>query len=64
MANKKVALFIVLGILIGAALTLIAQQQRQTGKAYWLDADPPGELHGDVNETAKPIEVMVIEQQK
>lgn len=36
----------------------------ETGKAYWLDADPPGELHGDVNETTKPIEVMVIEQQK
>ena len=36
----------------------------ETGKAYWLDADPPGELHGDVNETNAPIEVMVIEQQK
>jgi quercetin dioxygenase-like cupin family protein len=36
----------------------------ETGKAYWLDADPPGELHGDVNETTKPIEVMVVELQK
>ena len=36
----------------------------ETGKAYWLDADPPGELHGDVNETSKPIEVMVVELQK
>jgi len=36
----------------------------ETGKAYWLDADPPGELHGDVNETDKPIEVMVVELQK
>jgi redox-sensitive bicupin YhaK (pirin superfamily) len=33
----------------------------ETGKAYWLDADPPGELHGDVNESAHPIEVMVVE---
>ena len=33
----------------------------ETGKAYWLDADPPGELHADVNETGKPIEVMVVE---
>ena len=36
----------------------------ETGKAYWLDADPPGEMHGDVNETTKPIEVMVVELQK
>ena len=36
----------------------------ETGKAYWLDADPAGEMHGDVNETAKPIEVMVVELQK
>jgi hypothetical protein len=36
----------------------------ETGKAYWLDADPPGELHGDVNETTRPIEVMVVELQK
>jgi quercetin dioxygenase-like cupin family protein len=33
----------------------------EAGKAYWLPADPPGELHGDVNEGAAPIEVMVIE---
>ena len=33
----------------------------QTGKAYWLDADPPGKLHGDSNESDKPIEMMVIE---
>jgi hypothetical protein len=36
----------------------------ETGKAYWLDADPPGQLHGDVNETMKPIEVMVVELQQ
>ena len=124
MPTKKSVLLIVAGVLAGAALTLIAQQQAQitqripqfenpqvkvwktiimpnqplsmhrhengrtivalvggtltikkengqtgkltweTGKAYWLDADPPGELHGDVNETSRPIEVMVIEQQK
>jgi quercetin dioxygenase-like cupin family protein len=33
----------------------------ETGKAYWLDADPPGERHGDTNEGADPIEVMVVE---
>jgi quercetin dioxygenase-like cupin family protein len=33
----------------------------ETGKAYWLDADPPGERHGDTNEGPEPIEVMVVE---
>lgn len=33
----------------------------ETSKAYWLEADPLGTLHGDVNESDKPIEVMVIE---
>ena len=33
----------------------------ETGKAYWLPPDPPGELHKDVNDTGKPIEVMVVE---
>ncbi len=33
----------------------------ESGKAYWLDADPPGETHADVNNTARPIEVIVVE---
>jgi|SRR5436190_5926634 len=34
----------------------------ETGKAYWLDADPPGDKkHADVNETKEIIEVMVVE---
>jgi|SRR5581483_980906 len=33
----------------------------EEGKAYWLDADPKGTFHGDVNETNAPIEVMVVE---
>jgi predicted amidohydrolase YtcJ/quercetin dioxygenase-like cupin family protein len=33
----------------------------ETGKAYWLPADAPGETHGDRNEGPDPIEVMVIE---
>ena len=32
-----------------------------TGTAYWLTEDPPHTLHGDVNESDEPIEVMVIE---
>lgn len=33
----------------------------ETGNAYWLDADPPGELHGDVNEGTEPVEVVVVQ---
>lgn len=33
----------------------------ETGRAYWLDSDPPGAQHADVNEGSEPIEVMVIE---
>jgi hypothetical protein len=33
----------------------------ETGKAYWLGADPPGQTHADVNETTDPIEVIVVE---
>lgn len=33
----------------------------ETGNAYWLDADPPGELHGDVNEGSEPVEVIVVQ---
>jgi quercetin dioxygenase-like cupin family protein len=33
----------------------------EAGKAYWLDADPPGQMHADVNDTSKPIEVIVVE---
>lgn len=36
----------------------------ETGKAYWLPADPPGELHVDLNETDRPIAVMVVEIKK
>ena len=33
----------------------------ETGSAYWLEADPPGELHGDVNEGLEPVEVIVVQ---
>lgn len=35
----------------------------ETGKAYWLPANPPGTMHADVNAGDKPIEVMVVELQ-
>ena len=33
----------------------------EKGKAYWLGVDPPGQQHGDVNDTSQPIEVIVVE---
>jgi hypothetical protein len=33
----------------------------ESGKAYWLDADPPGEMHGDLNEGKETMEVIVVE---
>ena len=36
----------------------------ETGKAYWLPANPPGTHHQDINVGDGPIEVMVVELQK
>lgn len=33
----------------------------EDGKAYWLDKDPPGKVHGDLNEGPGTIEVIVVE---
>jgi hypothetical protein len=33
----------------------------ESGKAYWLTADAPGQLHADVNPGTEPIEVVVVE---
>ena len=33
----------------------------ERGKAYWLDADPPGQRHADLNNTERAIEVIVVE---
>jgi quercetin dioxygenase-like cupin family protein len=36
----------------------------ETGKAYWLPANPPNAVHSDVNAGDKPMEVMVVELEK
>lgn len=36
----------------------------ETGKAYWLGIDPPGQEHGDLNKGTQPIEVIVVELKK
>jgi hypothetical protein len=33
----------------------------ESGKAYWLDADPPNAQHGDLNKGKEPMEVIVVE---
>ncbi len=36
----------------------------ESGNAYWLDADPAGEQHGDLNRGDAPMEVMVVEMRR
>lgn len=36
----------------------------ESGKAYWLDADPPGQQHADLNRGPSPIEVVVVEMRR
>jgi uncharacterized RmlC-like cupin family protein len=33
----------------------------ESGKAYFFEPMPPGETHKDVNDTARPIELIVVE---
>lgn len=40
------------------------QMTWETGQAYWLDADPAGEQHGDMNRGTTPIEVIVVEMRR
>jgi hypothetical protein len=37
------------------------QEKWESGRAYWLDADPPGTQHGDLNKGKEPMEVIVVE---
>ena len=56
--------------LSGGTMKIVDQQGKseahvwETGKAYWLPANPPGTMHADVNAGDKPIEVMVVELKK
>jgi beta-alanine degradation protein BauB len=34
------------------------------GKAMWLGADPPGQMHADVNPGTTPVEVVVVQLQQ
>ena len=49
---------------IDASGKTIKQMTWETGKAYWLDVDPPGQQHGDMNRGTTPIEVIVVEMRR
>lgn len=44
--------------------TTINTYDWKAGRAYWLGVDPPGQTHADVNDTDKPIEVIVVQLRK
>ena len=53
--------------IVGGDLTLVGADGRktvvhyETGRAYWQAPMPAGEMHKDANETAKAIELVVVE---
>jgi hypothetical protein len=49
---------------IDASGNTMKQMTWETGKAYWLDVDPPGQQHGDMNRGTTPIEVIVVEMRR
>ena len=50
--------------IVDAAGKTTQQLKWETGKAYWLDADPPNVQHGDLNRGKEPMEVMVVEMRR
>ena len=57
--------------LVGGQLSVVDETGKalntynwESGKAYWLPADPPAQMHADVNRSGRPIEVIVVELQK
>lgn len=57
---------VVIGI-VGGDLTTVSPEGRrtvtryETGKSYWAEPMPAGEMHKDVNETDRTIELIVVE---
>jgi quercetin dioxygenase-like cupin family protein len=60
----------VITALIGGTMKIVDQDGTsevhvwESGKSYWLPANPPGRLHTDVNAGDAPIEVIVVELKK
>ena len=56
----------IIGIVGGDLITASADGRKtvthyETGKSYWQAPMPPGDMHKDVNETGKTIELIVVE---
>jgi len=49
---------------VGAKGESMKKMTWESGKAYWLGPDLPGEQHGDLNRGAAPIEVIVVEMRR
>jgi beta-alanine degradation protein BauB len=49
---------------VGAKGETLKKMTWESGKAYWLGPDIPGEQHGDLNRGAEPIEVIVVEMRR
>lgn len=60
----------VITALVGGTMKIVEQDGAaemhvwESGKSYWLPANPPGRLHTDVNDGDAPIEVIVVELKK
>ena len=60
----------VITALVGGTMNIVDQDGTsevhvwESGKSYWLPANPPGRLHTDVNAGDAPIEVIVVELKK
>ena len=50
--------------IVDAAGKTTKVMQWETGQAYWLDKDPVGDQHGDLNRGTESIEVIVVEMRK
>lgn len=50
--------------IVDAESETIQSMTWETGKAYWLGVDPPGQQHGDLNRGTEPIEVIVVEMKR
>ena len=41
--------------------TVLDTYNLKAGTAMWLGADPPGQMHADVNDGSRPVEVIVVQ---
>ena len=62
--SKKAGPFLLTLDIVDATGKTMKKMVWETGKAYWLDKDPAGQQHGDINHGKEPIEVIVVEMRR